>query len=448
MGFFLYILYVAMTFLRPVEMFAPDLADLRPMLVLWFVALGFAVFDAFRSGRVASRPVNFVLLAALMVVIGLSQVANGWPGGALLATYHFSTAAMLFVLTVLNLTTTRRVQIACVTLVVCMTVVCLTSIASYHTGFMMDQLVLRQGTGDDPVDLLSVQELPIPAQDTSGVFLWRVRHLGFLADPNDLAQAIVMVLPMLWGAYRRRRFMRNLVVVLAPTAVMLYTILLTHSRGALVGIAALFFFGVRRMLGTFRTVMLVGAIGVAASALSFGGDRGFSTQEQSANERVEAWYEALQMMRSSPLFGVGYGNFTNHHYLTAHNSFALCFAELGLPGYFLWLAMLVLAYEGLRQVADLAPAGSRERKLAAILLSSLIGYMACAWFLSRTYSPNLFLLLAICASAAYCGRRAHATIEGGGPWPAQPRWALRTLVLLFGSVSAIYGIVVLERMTQ
>ncbi|CAN7236979.1 O-antigen ligase family protein [Pseudoxanthomonas sp. LjRoot143] len=448
MGFFLYILYVAMTFLRPVEMFAPDLASLRPMLVLWFLALGFALFDAFRAGRVATRPVNFVLLACLMVVIGLSQIAAGWAGGAALAVYHFSTAAMLFVLTVLNLTTTQRVQIACTTLVVCMTIVCLTSISAFHTGFMMDQLVLRQGTGNDPADLLSVQELPIPAEDTTGVFLWRVRHLGFLADPNDLAQAIVMVLPMLWGAYRKRSFMRNLVVVLAPTAVMLYTILLTHSRGALVGIAALFFFGIRRMLGTFRTVMLLGVMGVGATALSFGGDRGFSTQEQSANERVEAWYEALQMMRSNPVFGVGYGNFTNHHHLTAHNSFALCFAELGLPGYFLWLAMLVLAYEGLRQVADLAPAGSRDRKLAAILLSSFIGFLACAWFLSRTYTPNLFLLLAICASAAYCARKAHPLTEAGTPWPPLPSWVMRTTILLFASVTAIYGIIVLERMVQ
>lgn len=448
MGFFLYILYVAMTFLRPVEMFAPDLAQLRPMLVLWFVALGFAVFDAVRSGRVASRPVNFVLLLALMLVIGLSQIANGWAGGATLAVYHFSTAAMLFVLTCFNLTSTRRIQVTCLTLVVCMVVVCLTSIAAYHTGFMMEELVLRQGTGNDPADLLSVEELPIPAQDTSGVYLWRIRHLGFLNDPNDLAQAIVMVLPMLWGGYRRRRFFRNLVAILAPTAIMLYTILLTHSRGALLGIAALFFFGIRRMLGTFRTVVLVGMIAVVASALSFGGDRGFSTQEQSANERVEAWYEALQMMRSNPVFGVGYGNFTDHHHLTAHNSFALCFAEIGLPGYFLWLAMLVLAYEGLRQVADLAPAGSRERKLAGILLSSLIGYLACAWFLSRTYSPNLFLLLAICASAAYCGRQAHAAAAGAIPWPPAPPWVARTLIVMFASVTAIYGIVVLERMMK
>lgn len=443
MSFFLYILYVVLTFLRPVEMFAPGLAQVRPMLVVWVAAMGFAIFDAVQKGRVAARPIHFLLLVALMGIIGVSQVAAGWTGGAIPAIYDFSTAAMLFVLTCFNLTDTRRVRITCTTLVICMVVVSLYSIAAFHQGFMVEELVLRQGTDSGGGGINFDLENTIPARDESGDSLWRVRHMGFLNDPNDLAQTMVMVLPMLWGHYRRRRLFRNLFVIAIPTLTMGYTIFLTHSRGAILGIASLFFFGMLRALGTTKTIVLGGIAAVGAVAVGLGGGRGFSTQEQSANQRVEAWYEGFQMLKSNPVFGVGYYNFTDHHYLTAHNSFVLAFAELGLPGFFVWMALLVLAYQGLRQAIALSPEGSDESRLALILRSSLVGYLVCAWFLSRTYSPGLFLLLAICVSAAWCARRSAMAVLDVS-WP-RVRWIGLTLLAMLGSMMAIYGFVVLDR---
>lgn len=445
MSFFLYIVYVILTFLRPVEMFAPDLGQLRPMLVIWAVAMGFALFEAVQKGRVAARPIHFLLLVGLMTIIGVSQVAAGWSGGAITAVYDFSTAAMLFVLTCFNLTDTRRVRVACTTLVACMVVVSIYSIAAYHQGFMVDELMLRQSTNADGGGIVFDLENTIPAQDTSGDSLWRVRHMGFLNDPNDLAQTMVMVLPMLWGRWRRRRSFRNLFVIVAPTALMGYTIFLTHSRGAILGVGAVFFLGLARAIGATKAMVLGGFVAIGALAVGLGGGRGFTTQETSANQRVEAWYEGFQMLKSNPVFGVGFGNFTDHHELTAHNSFVLCFAELGLPGFFVWMGLLVLAYRALRQVIAFMPEGSEERKQALILHASMAGYLVCAWFLSRTYSPGLFLLLAICVSAAWCARRAAATVSDV-PWP-RVRWIGMTLLAMFGSMAAVYGFVVLDRMS-
>lgn len=445
MSFFLYIFYVILTFLRPVEMFAPELGEYRPMLVIWAVAMGFALFEAVQKGRVAARPVHFLLLVALMAIIGVSQVAAGWSGGAITSVYDFSTAAMLFVLTCFNLTDPRRVRIACTTLAVCMVVVSIYSIAAYHQGFMADELMLRQNIDADGGGIDFDLENTIPAQDTSGDSLWRVRHMGFLNDPNDLAQTMVMVLPMLWGRWRRRRFFGNLFAIVAPSALMGYTIFLTHSRGAILGVGTVFLFGIARAFGAVKAMMLAGLAGVGALAVGLGGGRGFSTQETSANQRVEAWYEGFQMLKSNPVFGVGFGNFTDHHELTAHNSFVLCFAELGLPGFFVWMGLLVLAYQGLRQVVAFMPVGSEERRQGLILLASMAGYLVCAWFLSRTYSPGLFLLLAICVSAAWCARRGAATVSDV-PWP-RVRWIGLTLLAMFGSMAAVYGFIILDRMS-
>ena len=151
------------------------------------------------------------------------------------------------------------------------------------------------------------------------------------------------------------------------------------------------------------------------------------------------------MLQHQPIFGVGYGNFLNHHYLTAHNSFVLCFAELGLVGFFLWVGMLALGFTGVNQVVQRAPADSLEYKLGVQLQASLVGFMTCAWFLSRTYQPGLYLLLALCAAVAWCTRQRWAQ-SAEGNWPVVP-WVWPTLVAVVISMTAVYGFVILDRIT-
>jgi O-antigen ligase len=194
-----------------------------------------------------------------------------------------------------------------------------------------------------------------------------------------------------------------------------------------------------------RTALL-GAVGlVVAMGLGLAGGREFSTQEQSAGQRIDAWYDGLQMFRGQPLFGVGYGAFTDHHPLTAHNSFVLCFAELGLFGLLPWVALLVLAWRELSQVTQLAQPGSPQARMAEALRVALLGFLACAWFLSRTYQPLLYLLLGLCLAAAWCARAAALAGPEHEHWPA-PRWQLAAVVAAFGSIVAVYAFIILERL--
>jgi O-antigen ligase len=55
------------------------------------------------------------------------------------------------------------------------------------------------------------------------------------------------------------------------------------------------------------------------------------------------------MFKSAPLFGIGFNGFTDLYEITAHNSFVLCLAELGLLGSTLWLALLVTTMMGLKR---------------------------------------------------------------------------------------------------
>ncbi len=77
-------------------------------------------------------------------------------------------------------------------------------------------------------------------------------------------------------------------------------------------------------------------------ALDFGG-RSLSIElDESASERLVAWTEGLEMLKAQPILGVGYGQFLDHHTLTAHNSLVLCFAETGLLGCFFWVGLFVV----------------------------------------------------------------------------------------------------------
>jgi O-antigen ligase len=126
-----------------------------------------------------------------------------------------------------------------------------------------------------------------------------------------------------------------------------------------------------------------------------------SVREDSAAGRVEAWGNGIAMWKTSPLWGVGFGQFGDHNQdqggLTAHNSFVLCFAELGTLGYLLWLSLIAATMWELSSMLDTLDADDPDKqeliRCATAVRLSLIAYLATAWFLSRTYEMTLYVLL-------------------------------------------------------
>ena len=146
------------------------------------------------------------------------------------------------------------------------------------------------------------------------------------------------------------------------------------------------------------------------------------------------------MFRSNPILGVGYLNFTDHNDLTAHNSFVLCFAELGIVGYFFWLALLVVAILQIGQVRrcedDDAEADDLRRH-AKVLVASFAGMLVAAFFLSRSYNPILYLLVGL-AFALY-----RSACNSGYSVALPPVYGVgrKVAALEFASILAIYILV-------
>jgi O-antigen ligase len=442
--FFLYLLLLVVVLVKPIEAFAPQLAEYRIAMILSLGVFGLALVGALRTGEMAIRMRHLFLLLGLTGVVFASVAVHGWLGGANEALISFLPSVLMFLTTAMVVTTLQRLKVTCAMIALCMVVLSIASIAAYHKGFMVDALVVREGVSDaQTVDHLAAQPQDmVPAEDTSGANLWRVRSWGFFSDPNDFSQAILMSLPMLLGAWLQRRSMRNLVRIWVPAALLLYAVYLTHSRGATLGFAMMLLYGLLGKAGPVKTFLVIGLFGMLGMAVGVTGGRSFSANEESAGGRIDAWSEGLTMMRSEPLFGVGYGQFTEHHAYTAHNSFVLSFAELGLLGYFFWLALLVLAFRELGRAVALLPDGSEERRWAKLLRLSLLGFLTCALFLSRSYVPTLFLLLALCYAAVYCAERAAGAEELAAAPPV--RWFGTTLLAIPISIAAIYVVVRLQ----
>ena len=130
-----------------------------------------------------------------------------------------------------------------------------------------------------------------------------------------------------------------------------------------------------------------------------------SADEDSAEGRIEAWYEGVQLLIMRPLFGVGKGLFADHHGLTAHNSFVLAFAELGMIGYFFWLSNIVISWIMLQRLVlsaaplEASPEDQQKweelRGAARTLWYGYVGGLVSAFFLSRSYVVILYLHIAL-----------------------------------------------------
>lgn len=459
LGYLVFLIYLALFFVKPFELF-DFMADARPMLYVTAAVWLAAAVVAFKRRAFSSPRADAVLLCLFVLCIGLSRVAAGWAGSSVSAILNFLPAALLYFFVCAFVSDEKKLVQVGTVILLSVLFVCMLGIAAYHQGWGAQEFLFRQPKTDERPAFIP----QFPLEDVGQMYMWRVRGLGFMNDPNDFAQTIVMCLPWLAFFYRKGARVRNALFVYLPAAVMLYTVLLTNSRGALVALGLMVLFGLRKALGVVPTVSALVLGVLVASVSSFTGGREFSATEESAAGRIEAWYQGFQMLKSSPVFGVGYDMFTDHNRLTAHNSFVLCFAELGLVGYFFWLALIVRGFQTANRLADepQPPANARLSLISSALRASLIGFLACAWFLSRTYQPSLFILLAFCACCAHLSAPALSSLAPDVPAiphknshvtadlsaiPVSP-WFRTTLVAMFLSFCAVYAFVVAQRVAN
>jgi O-antigen ligase len=267
-----------------------------------------------------------------------------------------------------------------------------------------------------------------PAADDAG------RLTGAGGDPNETAAALVAAAALaiaLAASLRGKPLLRLAAIAIAPLCA--FASLLTLSRGGLVAFGAALIAAVL-MAGRRRGQVLALTVIVASLAIGYFAFLAPAqavervTEVDGGTGRVDIWTVGWRMVEDEPLRGIGTGNFpvASIHYLlepgallrddfivdepkVAHNTYLGVLAELGLVGLTLFLIVICFAIGCAVRAARYA-AEMNERQmdiLARALVVALAALLAAYFFISREYSKQLWLLLALCPVMLEILRREH-----------------------------------------
>jgi putative inorganic carbon (hco3(-)) transporter len=380
--FFGLLLFLGLLYLRPEENF-PELAGARMALIISSTAC-----LAWMINACLCRERFRFHLPAVLCFFGFLTIAVG--STAISASDTLTETIMellklliLFVLIVHLVNTPSRLRVVLGALVLFTTILGIRTIGQYMNG---EALVTSEG------DV-------------------RALSTGIFGDPNDLALAMAMAVPLALGAILGQVSAWTRVWNMASVPILIWCIFVTNSRGGMLALATGVFLYFGKRLG--RWGMIVGGLAVFLMfALGPSRMSQMSSDEESAQGRVEAWEAGMEMLKSQPIWGVGKGQFIENHWRTAHNSLVLCLGELGLAGTFLWLGLFYFAFRDTRRAAEelpLPPAtGPPARPVARLkmactsltLQACLSAFAMGGFWLSRTYTVPLYVYLAMAIAAS------------------------------------------------
>jgi hypothetical protein len=414
MGFVLSILYFGIQYLTPAYLLGP-FANLRIQLIIAALALLVSVPTLLKS-FLLKNPQSLALIGLAVAVFLSIVIGRRWLGGGEIAFLDFIPNGMAYFLMCLHVTTTKRLKIVILMLLLVCLIVIGNGFFDLQRGVLPGNEVHNAEEGRNLAKNATTSPFLMKQETDAGEVTYRLQGLGEINDPNDFGQLVVCLMPLMFIFWREKKMIANIPFVIVPVCILLFGIYLTHSRGALVATTFMLIFAARRRIGTIPAAVLAGLMFTGALALQFTGGRAISAT--AGEDRTNLWGEGLQIVKSNPIFGVGYGDLWEHTQgnLTAHNSLIVCAAELGIFGLFFWCLYLfstmrdtlVIASptqvtEGSPFIPEESPFPARVRvpeeiskeemnQMGRAMLLSLIGFLAAGWFLSRAFVLTLFLL--------------------------------------------------------
>lgn len=302
--------YTILLIIRPQE-FIPSLAN---MPLLQFILLGAVGIWAFTPDKGLELP-QFTVLPFFLVCVWLSLGFAGWWGGIVPALNTMLPPILYCVAISGCVRSIEAFRKFTLLLVLCAAVLVL------HGHFQSTQGI--SWTGQPMIE-------------------GRITYSGIFNDPNDMG--LLFAMSVAFCVYHLRISRRKMArwLALATLGWLLYGVYLTDSRGTMLAILAVLGLEVGYSYG--KKIVIVAASIAVPVLVAFTRLAEVDSEEASAQGRVDAWYEGVQLLMAHPVFGAGWGMFSDYNFgLTAHNSVVLAMAELGLAGFTFWLALVGLS---------------------------------------------------------------------------------------------------------
>jgi O-antigen ligase len=258
----------------------------------------------------------------------------------------------------------------------------------------------------------------------------------FLGDGNDYSLSMCILIPLMTEVALSAKGRLTKALSWLAVAVIIIAIVATQSRGGTIGIAAILaylWWRSPKKIVTAVAIALVGAMVVLYAPSQYFQRMSTMTGAQldgSAQGRIDAWSGAIGMGAQNPVLGIGAGEFGPRWGKTAHSTYMLALAELGIPGF---ICVVVLVFGNIRSNMRLrkrllsgddtgqVPDRIRTLRLLDMSNAGMVGFAVTGAFLSATYYPHMYVLTALLISARIFAVRAAAQASASGvPALAEP----------------------------
>jgi len=371
------LLLILIYFSRPGE-WIPGLTNV-PLVKLTAIWALFALVFSLRHIR-QRLPREVIYLGLLIGQLFLAAVMSPvWRGGAFQTTLGFAKVLVVVIILTVTVNTPKRLRLLIT--IQAASVAVIAAVTAWYGHLRVGRLEGMRG--------------------------------GSYSNPNDLALAIVISLPLCFALlFLCRRRLWKAVWAIAMLA-MAYAVLLTGSRGGFLSLIVvvafcLWEFGIRgRQRYLFVLVGLAGAIlwlsssGMLAGRLkgTFNSEEDVASAYGSAQARQDLFWHSVDVTKRHPLFGVGPGNFQvlSGDWHVTHNAFTEMSSEGGVPAFILYVSILWLGFKNVR-AAKLAGMQKEIATLAGGLQASLAGYVVGSIFASTAYEFFPYFLVAYSTS--------------------------------------------------
>ena len=388
--------FFIIAYIRPQD-FYPALAYLEPakwILVATF--LSFLLRKCFQGEKFVAAGQNWAILGMAFFIL-LSRINAvdhlRWWG----ATQDFIRVLLVYFLFINLINSQKRLRTIFVVILLVNLFVALRFYIAYKTGTAMYW-------GSKPGDF----------------------SYGFLANADDLGIGLViaLALALVTVFYSQNLIVKGLCVLMSGCFML--GVLATNSRGSLMGVFAVFIAVIishmkpsilkqsRYGIGMLIILLLFSAF-IVKYRWTIQGSYESVLSEGDAGKigRYSTWAAAKQMIKDSPVVGIGRGNFVSYWkmnypvgvfgYQVAHNIIYEVAAEIGLVGLIFFLYFSLYGLAELRKINRIHKYQLNKNyffdMIFAVYMIGLVGFYTNGMFITVAFYWHIYILVALFVSA-------------------------------------------------
>jgi O-antigen ligase len=384
LAFGLFVVANAALYLRPADLIDRQDLPIYLVLVVGCLLVSYrSVISQLTTASLASRPITVCLLVLFGTVVA-SHASSLNLDSAGTSAFNFSKQIAYYLVLVGVVDSVQRLR----------------RFIGWFVLFVFGITVLGLLQYYEMIDLQSVASLAerqVDPEQSDPELLLRLCSVGVFNNPNDLARILLIAMPLaLFGMVHATSRVWRLFGALA-FALFVYALVLTYSRGGLLGFCT----GAGMLFLTrygWRKTFFAAAVSIPIMLVVLQARRsGLSIGEGTGQHRVLIWSDGLGALRDSPLFGIGYDEYARQFGGMAHNSFVQCFVELGVIGGSFFVASFYVPARAWLCVplkgADLL--GHDLGRMLPYLLAIFAGYGVSLFSSSRHHVEQTYLVFGL-----------------------------------------------------